>query len=405
MIELNFASFGKVLLHYKKTGITQKKLVGAILSVFGKNYDISYDDRKTSGLIRGYDNLSPDVISLVETQNPSNIAAHFCNKVIPLLNPNKQEYIIIALKKIIEADHNIKPYVLVELVNDITKERFLEMNEIVFDELLAGLFIYIVKYTENGKQNENVKLLDDDFFDDIEKSAEEVSLISSYTLAGEGELETIGIDAHTSYLLAVCENRCPNCGNMIVPVKSTFILMDNGQKIPLCNECWADLQNSVEKKKNLEEIWNHLQMRNDAYTAAAEQKIERNIKELLIQIGNKDPYPQISLSTRALKINKKIVHDILLRDKVRDWVIGGRYQMIKKLIQDLSASGEINGSRLDKNIKRMYEDVLDTTTDQRNIFETLVNAIDTQTGHMHSIESEILVSYYVQHCEVFGEAA
>ncbi len=403
MIELCFASFGKVLLAYANPGTKQKKLAGAIASIC--DYDISYDDRRTSGLMRGTDALFPDLISSVNNKNPSDVVAHFRKKVIPLLNPNKFDLVIIALKKIIEVDQNIKPYVSVELVNDITKKRLLEMNEIVFDELLAGLFIYIVKYTENGKQNENVKLLDDDFFDDIEKSAEEIRLISSYVLAGEGELETIGIDAHTSYLLAVCENRCPNCGNMIVPVKSTFILMDNGQKIPLCNECWADLQNSREKKKNLEEIWSHLKMRNDADNAAAEQKIERNIKELLVRIGNMDPYPQISLSTKALKINKKIVHDKLLREKVRGWVIGGRYQMIKNLIQDLSASGEINGSRLDKNMKRMYEDVLGTTTDQRNIFETLVNTIDNQTGHMHSIESEILVSYYVQHCEVFGEAA
>ena len=61
MKRLCFGSYISVLVQCKAQSVTQKQLIGKMLSAINKNYDICEDDGATAALARGKNNLSQDI--------------------------------------------------------------------------------------------------------------------------------------------------------------------------------------------------------------------------------------------------------------------------------------------------------------------------------------------------------
>ena len=105
-----------------------------------------------------------------------------------------------------------------------------------------------------------------------------------------------------------------------------------------------------------------------------------------------------------LKVEQKITDSLLLR-KVRSNVVDGMYEMVNEAIEQLAAENKLNVKKFRKSIKRMYEDAEDASKSQSDIFNFLVLYLFERTGLKYREACEILISYFVQSCEVFHETA
>ena len=79
------------------------------------------------------------------------------------------------------------------------------------------------------------------------------------------------------------------------------------------------------------------------------------------------------------------------------------YEMVNEAIEELAAQNKINVKNFRKTIRRMFEDASDQTDNQSTIFNELVKYLYARAGMKHFEACEILISYFVQSCEVFNE--
>ena len=160
MKKMCFGSFATVLSKCRAPSITQKELIGRMLLVVNPNYDIATDDVAVSALVRGKNNLS-DEVTLYLDELSASFPNAFAGTIVPMLDANKKSNIVLAFKDILKEDTGIADETVVELVNQITKSDLITRESIVFNDLIAGLFLYVAKYTDNH----NVKKFIDEITD------------------------------------------------------------------------------------------------------------------------------------------------------------------------------------------------------------------------------------------------
>ncbi len=81
----------------------------------------------------------------------------------------------------------------------------------------------------------------------------------------------------------------------------------------------------------------------------------------------------------------------------------GMYDAVNTCIDNLAAENKLNTRSLSKCIRRTYEDASETTASQSDAFNAIVKYIYIKTGQKNYEACELLVSYFVQRCEVFNE--
>ena len=120
-MKLCFGSFATILTLCKSASTTNKQLCGIILlSVAPPEHDLTTDDDLTSKLIRCERNLSPKVKKPAQTANPIEVAGYFKRAVLPLIDSNKYDVIIRALKSLIAEDETINPGTIIDKVGNTT---------------------------------------------------------------------------------------------------------------------------------------------------------------------------------------------------------------------------------------------------------------------------------------------
>lgn len=159
-----FGSFATVLSKCKAPSVTQKELIGRMLLVVNPKYDITADDVAVSALVRGMNNLSDDVTLYLDGASAS-FRNVFAGMIVPMLDANRKSNIVLAFKDILEEDTDIDDHTVIELVNGLTKADFINRDSIVFDELIAGLFLYVAKYTDTENYNKAHHLSNQQFLE------------------------------------------------------------------------------------------------------------------------------------------------------------------------------------------------------------------------------------------------
>ena len=94
-----------------------------------------------------------------------------------------------------------------------------------------------------------------------------------------------------------------------------------------------------------------------------------------------------------------------MRRKIRGFLSDGMYDAVNSSIENLAAENRMNVRTLSTSIRRIFEDANDTTDNQSEIFSALTNRLVAKTGQKYLEACELLVSYFVQKCEVFNEIA
>lgn len=402
MKKLCFGSFATVLVKCKAPTTTQKQLVGTMLLSVNDVYDICDDDGGTSALTLGHVNLSDNVTVYAKDAKPETVSAYFKKKILPLLDLNRRTTMILALKDIIAHDSEITDDRELELVNKLTKADIVTRDTFVFEDFLAGLFLYIAIYTSNNKREKVVREITDTYIKSFDTRRNEISFVPSYGIGNMDILAEASADARAINLMAEEEGRCPCCARPLSADQTILIKLGGGTDYLLCSACAPTVQNSPEKKAELIELKTALLNRATAMDAVASNRLPDDIRELITIISTGEPITESELRMSPLRVEQKIADKLLLR-KVKGYVIDGMYEMVNEAIEQLAASNRLNVRQFERSIKRMYEDAEDSISGQSEIFKSLVNYLFAKSGQKSYEACEILISYFVQRCEVFHE--
>ena len=400
MKKLCFGSYISVLVRCKARSITQKQLIGEMLLTVNSNFDIRNDDVATAALARGKNNLSQYVVLYLD-EVTNILSARFSSSILPLLDANKCTNIVLAFKDILREDTQIEDDTEIELLNHLTKADILKRESFVFCDLIAGMFLYVAKYTDNHDKKEYIKEITDAYIQSLDSGSAPITFIESYSFDSIRQIRETAADAGIVNLMAEQEGRCPLCGKPLAADNCTPVKLTDNSEMLLCFECSASVEHSDSAKSQAMEVKKVLQAKCETRDAVSNERLKCEVQELLERLQDVSP-EEADLRYTPLKIEEK-VSDNLLRRKIRGFLTDGMYDAVNSSIENLAAENRMNVRTLSTSIRRIFEDANDTTDNQSEIFSALTNRLVAKAGQKYLEACELLVSYFVQRCEVFNE--
>ena len=400
MKKLCLGSFISVLTRCAAQATKQKNLVGAMLASINPDYEISTDDRTTSALANGRANVSGNISTCLDDRVPTEISDYFRSRIFPMLDMNKKETIVHALRDIIADDTEIRDDCEIEVVNHHTKAQLLTMNSIVFADFLAGLFLYTLRVPSNINRETSVKEITAEYIRSFDKRRNEITFLNSYELDS-----TVCSDPRIIRLSAESGGCCPRCGGPLQQDAFRIVRLSSGEEMIFCNECAGIVEKSDTENARMQEIKQKQHKKLEVSDAIKDDRITEDIRDLIMQIATDEPTYEQKLRMSPLKLEKKLSDRLLLR-QVKSYISDGMYEMVNDVMEGLSAAGKINLKRFSRAIKHMYKDCETVfENDQSAIFNTLVDRLHNHSGMKNREACAILISYFVQSCEVFDEIA
>jgi len=184
---LCFGSCIKVLVHCKSVaGKSQKNICSSIILSFAPDYFIGNDTTNTSDWAICRKSLPSDVVAeakkIVEQDDKTALREIFKKSIVPLINDNKKSDIVLALKDIIANDTEIKPDTVVDKVTGLTKAEIGAANSFVFEDFLAGVFLYAVTVVENIAGKVAIGTLNENYMSQFEGCDSEVQFVDDISM-------------------------------------------------------------------------------------------------------------------------------------------------------------------------------------------------------------------------------
>ena len=133
------------------------------------------------------------------------------------------------------------------------------------------------------------------------------------------------------------------------------------------------------------------------------EKLDGEIETVLRLVHDLDGSDDTRLKLDPVTIDRKIT-DTRLRDRVRGDVLP-LFDGVNSILERLDGERVFNSERFAKQIKRAYEDTKDSGLSQRQIYDLLVEKLNSKSGGQYKTACEVIISYFVQRCEVFDEIA
>ena len=78
------------------------------------------------------------------------------------------------------------------------------------------------------------------------------------------------------------------------------------------------------------------------------------------------------------------------------------YEGVNDILDRLAGESSINVDVFARRVHRMFEDA-EGRMEQEELFNMLVDTLYNKTGHKYKRACRIIISYFVQRCEVFNE--
>lgn len=413
MNKLCFSSFAKILISCKAAAATQFALGEVLLCTIAPFYANTITDDRVSAVVNGRDNLPPDVLtealSTINYNVQKTFASELKTKLLPLLDNNKKALIALALKNLIENDDEIQNDTIIEMVNGITKEQLLARDTFVFDELLTGILLYVAAYVANKGTNAYAKTVTPEFIQSFDSQRAYISFISQYANLDHKELRDIRIDTHSLVLLTETEGHCLRCGKPLAISNdgrevdnSSVVTMPDGDECLMCVAC-ARLYASMTPTEKTELLNKKRKLASQATAreAASKHDLDARIDAVIREISGLDISIQTKLRDEPLMVEQKISETRLLREVLAD--VQENYNGVRTSMLRASGENRLNINVFERNVRRIYEDVKDNFSSQREIYDFMVDKLYEMSGHKYRDACAILVSCFVQRCEVFDE--
>ncbi|WNE61005.1 ABC-three component system protein [Heyndrickxia coagulans] len=411
MKKLCFGTFATILKLCKAKSVTQKGLCGTILLSIAPTYDIRNDDGTVSDLILGKKNLSPNVTDVAPTADARATSNYFKQNILPLLDGNKRSLIVLALKDIIASDGTIKPDTIVEKVNDMTKATITVRDAFVLEDFLAGIFLYTAVNVENRNCEESVKEITDEYIKSFDSKKTDISFLTTYSKFSKDTADEIAIDTHSLVLLTETGGKCQKCGRLLGIKKegndvnyAKVVHLSETDDVVLCVDCEREIQSASEEDKLALLLDKHyLENLMVARDVTSRYMLEKQIEEVLREVHLMDVTDDTRLKIEPVKVEKKVTEKRLKERVLFD--VRQLYEGVNNALDRLAGENKLNVDKFAKNIKRMYEDASESLTSQSDIYYMLVETLFEKTGRKYREACEIIISYFVQRCEVFDEIA
>lgn len=409
MKKLCFGTFATILKICSAKRISQKLLCGTMLLSIAPTYDIRGEDGTVSDLILGKKNLSPNITDKVPTVDPRAVSNYFKQHILNMLDSNKRSLIILALKDIIASDNTIEPDTIVEIVNGMTKKSIVRRDAFVFEDFIAGVFLYTVLNVENRNCEDSVKETTTEYIQSFEDQKMDISFITTYSNLSMETAYEIAIDARSLVLLAETGGKCQKCGRVLGIKKegndvnfAKVVRLSETDEVVLCVECEREIQNASEEVKLALLSEKHdLEVLMAARDATSRYTIEKQIEQVLREVDLMDVTDDTQLKIEPVKVENKITEKRLKERVLFD--VRRLYQGVNDALDRLAGENKLNVDKFAKSVKRMYEDASESHISQSAIYNLLVETLFEKTGRKYREACEIIISYFVQRCEVFDE--
>lgn len=409
-MQLCFGSLLTIMSKCPSTFATNPSLCSAMFSSVAEGFS-ALDPPNVSNYAAGKTNVPGVVAEKASLADPQNVAIFFRDGVVKYLDRNKRKDIVLALQDVVKKDGTLDDQTPIELVNNMTVAQVRGLKEFVLHEFLAGLFLYTVQ-TSNAKLQPHVKEITDEYMAGFANLRATISFVGKYGADSVDVAKSIGADSVALALTAEAGAKCLRCGKQIAVTRNsdsesvdygTRYTLYPGDDIVVCINCARELTNATEKEKQeLKKKKAFYHVRSMAREAASMHRLSDEIRKTLIAVSKMKASPQTQLKEKPTKVENKVT-DEDLKDLILTRVTR-KYQGVNDELFRLSGENKVVMDEHAKIIRRMYEDARTIEgIDQTGIFNELVNAICAQTGEDMRTAADIVVSYFVQRCEVFDE--
>lgn len=171
--------------------------------------------------------------------------------------------------------------------------------------------------------------------------------------------------------------------------------------IALCHDCYKRylLSQNDASIMRMKEIKQMLAEEELVGETVAQLPIETGVERLLRKIADGSSVPAITLVMDPVRVDEKITTDRALLLKVTSYV-NGYYTEVHEICKALDKEGILKFNSFCRKIKYSYETLEDLNLKQMEIFQRMVDWLSSTTNE-ESLYCEIVISYFIQKCEVF----
>lgn len=178
-------------------------------------------------------------------------------------------------------------------------------------------------------------------------------------------------------------------------------------KIALCFNCHKnyDYHKTLEEYNKILEIKRELYKAQNIKSELSNIDISENIIQLLNKISSLDlsVSDEIKLRLNPLELKQKFASsESMLKMKVTNYVTE-YFIFIRNYFKNLEDTKQLNFSKLATTIRLAYQTVVESSDSKDKIFNSLVEWLLSKTNTKSWECAEIVISYFIQNCEVFDE--
>ncbi|HZG20429.1 MAG TPA: ABC-three component system protein [Herbaspirillum sp.] len=179
---------------------------------------------------------------------------------------------------------------------------------------------------------------------------------------------------------------------------------DEKNLIPLCVSCHTqfDKPRTVEGYRRVYAIKKALIKKAELQELIPQYQIEADIKMLIVKLYDDSAFEEIQLALDPKEVDKKLSGQIsnLTKQKIKHYV-STYFALIKKEFAAMDALNPESANLIASQVRSFYLRQKKANLSQQEIFQNLVSWVSAKTQPATVEASEILISFFVQNCEVF----
>lgn len=178
-------------------------------------------------------------------------------------------------------------------------------------------------------------------------------------------------------------------------------------KVVLCKNCHGYYDDHTTKEEYLKilELKKNLLEKSNVRDHISSDELEEELIEIIeeiIMVGDED-LRKVELRYKGMKISKKLDDsNSLLRRKI-ERNVSLYYGFIKEAFQNMEDEGKKKFNLIAAEFKTAFIKSSYESKDKQVIFDVLVEWVNSQVSSKSHEACEIIVSFFVQNCEVFDE--
>lgn len=176
-------------------------------------------------------------------------------------------------------------------------------------------------------------------------------------------------------------------------------------KIALCKDCHGtqDFHTTAQEYLRLIDIKKNCLRQTALHDATITLGLENEIENVISKISGLNESDKSELNYIAVLItNKFIPGEMLLKSRITGYVMT-YFTYIRDLFKNLEETSDFNFDILSGQIRACFIKMDSTGANKSEIFESMVDWINNKTQNISKFACEAIISFFVQHCEVFYE--